>query len=185
MHNALGAAKQRLAREMNSYSAPTTKLIAADPWVVSSLLQKSIRRGEITIAQRAALTFVKLNGATIWRRLMVIAFEDVGVANIDAIAAVVAASSDAALRKSCGGNSHIAIHLTGLLAASPKDRSADYLVGAKDHPALADFVRTMRDASVDDILLAVRDKALGLPNRAIAAFCRRSPRPRCRRSGWS
>jgi hypothetical protein len=170
MRDALREAKQRLACEIDSYSVPTSRLIAADPWVVSSLLQKSIRRGETQIAQDAAFTFMKLNGAAIWRRLMVIAFEDVGVANIDAITAVVVASSDAALRKSWGGNSHIAIHLARLLAAAPKDRSADYLVGAKDHPALANFARTMRDASVEDIFLAVRDKALSLPTKAIPAF---------------
>jgi MgsA AAA+ ATPase C terminal len=170
MRDALSEAKQRLAREIDSYLVPTTGLIAADPWVVSSLLQKSIRRGETQIAQDAAFTFTRLKGAAIWRRLMVIAFEDVGVANIDAITAVVAASSDVDLRKSCGGNGHIAIHLAGLLAAAPKDRSADYLVGAKDHPALANFARTIRDASVEDMLLAVRDEALSLPNKAMAAL---------------
>jgi hypothetical protein len=170
MRDALREAKQRLACEIDSYSVPTAKLIAADPWVVSSLLQKSIRRGETQIAQDAAFTLMKLRGSAIWRRLMVIVFEDVGVANIAAITAVVAASSDAALRKSCGGNNHIAIHLAGLLAAAPKDRSADYLVGAKDHPALANFVRTIRDALVEDIVLTVRDKTLSLPCKAISAL---------------
>jgi len=170
MRDALREAKQRLACEIDSYSVPTSRLIAADPWVVSSLLRKSIRRGETQIAQDAAFTFIKLNGAAIWRRLMVIAFEDVGVANIDAITAVAAAGSDAALRKSCGGNTHVAIHLAGLLAASPKDRSADYLVGAKDHPTLTDFARTIRDASIEAILLAVRDKTLSLPSKTIAAL---------------
>jgi hypothetical protein len=170
MRDELGAAKQRLAREIDSKVALPSKPIAADPWVVSSLLQKSIRRGEAQIAQDAAFTLMKLNGAAIWRRLMVVAFEDVGVANIDAVTAVVAASSDAALRKSCGGNNHIAIHLARLLAASPKDRSADYLVGAKDHPALANFARTIRDASVEDILLGLGDNTLSLPSKAISAF---------------
>jgi MgsA AAA+ ATPase C terminal len=170
MRDALCEVKQRLACEIDSSSVPTTRLIAADRWVVSSLLQKSIRRGETQIAQDAAFTLVKLNGAAIWRRLMVIAFEDVGVANIDAITAVVAASSDAALRKSRGGNSHVAIHLAQLLADSSKDRSADYLVGAKDHPALADFARTIRDASAEDILFRICDKTLGLPSKAIAAL---------------
>jgi hypothetical protein len=170
MRDALGEAKQWLAREIDSHSALPDKPIAADPWIVSSLLQKSIRRGEADIAQRAAFTFFKARGSAIWRRLMVIAFEDVGVANIDAIAAVVAASSNAGLRKSCGGNGHIAVHLAGLLAASPKDRSADYLVGAKDHPALANFARAIRDGSVEDILLTVGDKTLSLPSKSISAF---------------
>jgi hypothetical protein len=54
MHDALGAAKQRLAREMDSHLVLPNEPIAADPWVISSLLQKSIRRSDIAIAQRAA-----------------------------------------------------------------------------------------------------------------------------------
>jgi hypothetical protein len=55
MRDVFGEAKQRLAREMDSHSALPNEPIAADPWVISSLLQKSIRRGETEIAQRAAL----------------------------------------------------------------------------------------------------------------------------------
>lgn len=54
MRDVFGEAKQRLAREIDSHSALAEKPIAADPWVVSSLLQKSIRRGETEIAGRAA-----------------------------------------------------------------------------------------------------------------------------------
>jgi hypothetical protein len=54
MHDALGAAMQRLAREMDSHLVLPNGPIAADPWVISSLLQKAIRRGDIAIAQRAA-----------------------------------------------------------------------------------------------------------------------------------
>jgi hypothetical protein len=70
MRDALGTAKPRLAREIDSVTALPSRPIATDPWIVSSLLQKSIRRGETEIAQRAALTFFKLKGLAIWRRLM-------------------------------------------------------------------------------------------------------------------
>jgi replication-associated recombination protein RarA len=79
MRDALGAAKHRLAREIDFHSALACKPILADQWVISSLLQKSIRRSETDIAQRAALTLFKLKGGAIWRRLMVIAFEDIGI----------------------------------------------------------------------------------------------------------
>ena len=65
MRDALRESKQRLACEIDSCSVPTTRLIAADPWVVSSLLQKSIRRGETQIAHDAAFTLMTLNGAAI------------------------------------------------------------------------------------------------------------------------
>ena len=37
---------------------PELRPLYADQWVINSLLQKSIRRGEVEVAQRAALTFL-------------------------------------------------------------------------------------------------------------------------------
>jgi hypothetical protein len=170
MRDALGAAKQRLAREIDSNSALPSAPIATDPWIVSSLLQKSIRRGETEIAQRAALTFVKLRGASVWRRLTVIAFEDVGIGSLEVVTTTVAVSSDSAWRKNHGGDLKLAVYLAGLLAEAPKDRSADYLCDANDHPMLADFWRAMEKASLDSKLSHVRDQALGLPQRAVATL---------------
>jgi hypothetical protein len=170
MRDALGEAKQWLAREIDSHSALPDEPIAADPWIVSSLLQKSIRRSEADIAQRAALTFFKLKGAAIWRRLMVIAFEDVGIGSVDALTTTVAAAGDSAWRKNHGGDWKLAVYLAGLLAEAPKDRSADYLCDAKDHSMLADFWRAMEKASLESRLSHVRDQAMGLPQRAIAAL---------------
>jgi hypothetical protein len=170
MLEALAEAKQRLENTIADCDLRDCEPIAADPGVVSSLLQKSIRRGESKIAQRAALTFLSLKGAAIWRRLMVIAFEDVGVGSTDAVTAVVAASSDAALRKACGGNERVAVFLAGVLAQAPKDRSADHLAGAKDHPDLRGFTETMAKSPGDGTSSALRDGSLDLPKRAIAAI---------------
>jgi hypothetical protein len=170
MRDLLGEAWQRLAREIDSHSVLPSEPIAADPWVVSSLLQKSIRRGESVIAQRAALTLFKLRGSGIWRRFMVIAFEDVGIGSVDAVTMTVAAGSDAAWRKVCGSDLRVAVHLAGVLADAPKDRSADYLCGAKDHPALANLAKMMVCAPIEARLSAVRDKTLALPERAIAVW---------------
>jgi replication-associated recombination protein RarA len=57
-----------------------------DQWVASSLLQKAIRRGDVKVAQRAALTFLGQRGTAIWRRFIIIAVEDVGAASVDAVA---------------------------------------------------------------------------------------------------
>jgi replication-associated recombination protein RarA len=136
MRDALSEAKERLARKIDSHSTPSIKPMGADPWVVSSLLQKSIRRGETEIAQRAALTLCKFKGAAIWRHLTVIAFEDVGIGDLTALTTTVAVGSDSAWRKRHGGDWALAVQLAGTLAEAPKDRSADYLCQAKDHPAL-------------------------------------------------
>jgi len=170
MHDVLGVAKQRLACEIDSNFVLQSKPIAADPWVISSLLQKSIRRGEMEIAQRAALTFWKFKGAAIWRRLMVIAFEDIGIGAVDTLTRTVSVGSDSVWRKQHGGDVVLAVQLAGALAVATKDRSADYLCQANDHPVLTDFARAMANASLEARLTTVRDKMLDLPQRAVAAL---------------
>jgi hypothetical protein len=53
---ALAEAKQRLDFNFDHSASSTVEPILSDPWVVSSLLQKFIRRGDAGIAQRAAHT---------------------------------------------------------------------------------------------------------------------------------
>jgi len=137
MQDLLEDARERFKTAIADHVTSDCGSVAADPWIISSLLQKSIRRGETAIAQRAALTFLNLKGSAIWRRLTVIAFEDVGVGSIDAVTAGVAASSDAAFRKACGGNERVAIYLASVMAKVAKDRSADFICGAKDHRRFA------------------------------------------------
>ncbi len=168
MRQVMSGALQRLASKIDPRSVLPNEPIAADPWIVSSLLQKSIRRGETEIAQRAAHTLFRFRGSAIWRRFMVIVFEDVGIGSADAVIMTVAAGSDAIWRKECGGDLRVAACLAGLLADAPKDRTADYLVGAKDHPALATFAQAMANASIEVILSSVRDETLALPHRAVA-----------------
>ena len=74
------------------------------------------------------MTLSKLRGAAIWRRLIVIAFEDIGIGSVDAVTMTVAAADDSAWRKAQGGDIRLAIAVARILAEAPKDRSADYLV---------------------------------------------------------
>jgi hypothetical protein len=53
---------------------------------------------------------------------------------VGAATMTVAASSDAACRKTCGGDLRVAVHIAAVLEYAPKDRSADYLSGANYHP---------------------------------------------------
>jgi hypothetical protein len=112
----------------------------------------------------------KFKSTAIWRRLTVIAFEDVGIGDLTTLTTTVAVGSDSAWRKRHGGDWALAVQLAGTLAEAPKDRSADYLCQAKDHPALGDFTQTMTNASVEMKLSNVRAETLGLPQRAVAAL---------------
>src|ERR1017187_1172561 len=78
MDDALIQTKHRFAEELVHDRKGNMEPLLADQWVIISLLQKSIRRGEVETAQRAAFTLFRQKGSAIWRRFMVIAFEDVG-----------------------------------------------------------------------------------------------------------
>jgi hypothetical protein len=103
MIDELTSAKHRLTLRLDR-KPPIFEPLIADQWVVKSLLQKSIRRGEVEIAQRAALTFLAQKGSSLWRRLMIIAFEDIGAGSADLVAMTVASSTDGTWRKQSGGD---------------------------------------------------------------------------------
>jgi hypothetical protein len=73
-----------------------------DVWTAASLLQKAIRRSDTTTALRAAVTLHRWRGTAMWRRLMIIAIEDVGVGCLDAVGRTVSIATDTALRRRVG-----------------------------------------------------------------------------------
>jgi MgsA AAA+ ATPase C terminal len=172
MDDALTESKQRFAKELVSSRKHDIEPLVADQWVIISLLQKSIRRGEVETAQRAAFTLFAQKGYAIWRRFMVIAFEDVGAASPDAVAMTVAASTDPGWRKASGGDLHIAVQLARVLAEAPKSRSAEHLItGAEHHPSLAKARMLVGAGALKDHLDTVMDPNASLTERALAVWC--------------
>jgi hypothetical protein len=142
-----------------------------DRWVANSLLQKAIRRGEVNAARRAAITFLEQGGAAIWRRLIIVAAEDVGAASPEVVAMTVAASTDASWRKRSGENAKVATCLARLLAGAPKSRSAEHLITSADqHPSFAEERRLVSASSIADNLDTVVDPSKSLAHRALAAW---------------
>ena len=110
-------------------SVTTSTGLPADE--VISTLQKSIRRGEVRNAVLCALDLSATSpelDTYLWDRLHVIAVEDVGLGNPQAIAVVVALDT---ARQRYDEASHdralFTIHAVRVLAESPKDRSNDEL----------------------------------------------------------
>jgi hypothetical protein len=172
MSDPLADIRRRLVQDIGQSQRAEFGPLSADPWVVISLLQKSIRRGESETAQRAALTYVTVKGTAIFRRFMVIAFEDIGAGSADAVAMTVAASVDAAWRKERGGNADVALYLARLLASVPKSRSAEHLICAAEyHPSLEEARQNISERSLVMNLASVADEAQPLPHRALAAWC--------------
>jgi hypothetical protein len=146
--------------------------LAIDPYVASSLLQKAIRRGDADLAERAAVTLHRHRGRGIWRRFLVIAFEDIGVASTDALIKTTAACTAPAWRAEVeGGDARILRLLARLLADALKDRSPDHLICvAHRHPEFEDARRRVGAMSIARRVDHVADASVALPERAIAAW---------------
>ena len=146
--------------------------LTCNRWIASSALQKAVRRGDTAIACRAALTLHRDDSACAWRRLIAIAFEDVGAADITAVLQTVAAAVSPSWRAAHGEETAL-VSITARLAAAPKDRSADYLMWvATEHPDQRDTRTFCGRAPVSECLSMLMDHSRSLPDRAVAAwFC--------------
>lgn len=117
---------------------PKLQQLPISPWQAMSLLQKAIRRGREDLALRAAATLLVDAPDRLWRRLGGIAFEDVGLANIDTVGLVTAALGGKRVRAALGGEWRVAAFLASAMTKAHKCRAADnLLMNAELHPALA------------------------------------------------
>lgn len=158
-------------RPITGASTSTAISLLVDPWIASSLLQKAIRRGEADLAANAALTLYRARGAAIWRRFMVIAFEDVGAGCVEAVHDTVTLATDRNARAAAGSDAEVAVCLARRLAHATKDRSADYLMGAVQHHPSLDVARErVGGGSFPGRFATLRDTSLPLPVRAVAAW---------------
>jgi hypothetical protein len=134
-------------------------------------MQKAIRRGDSLTAQRALRTLYQHDPGSTWRRLLVIACEDVGIGALDAVVITARRSANAKALREMGRDEAAALATAQMLAESPKDRSADLLfaVALRD-PALEAMRLRCRSAPVARRLEFVADPTLSLPERALAAW---------------
>jgi hypothetical protein len=122
-------------------AVPTPPIpLVADRYVALSALQKAIRRGYEDLALRAAMNLMIGGPHAIWRRLGIIAFEDIGVGNIDAVGWVTVVIGRPEVRKRLGGEWKVADFLIRILCRSAKCRATDDLVHLIERdPALAEL----------------------------------------------
>lgn len=103
------------------------KKFKLDPWVASSLLQKAIRRGATTDAINALRCLHRFRGKAVWRRLLTILFEDLGLAGAALSSELVFLACNPSARQAIGPDLSIACEFVSRMCESPKDRSSDYL----------------------------------------------------------
>lgn len=111
--------------------------VIIDQWLANSLLQKAIRRGDVLSAERAALIFYRSCGSAIWRRFIIIAFEDIGIADLGVVTEVTELAANSKMRRAVGGNQTVIRYLARSLALAIKSRSAEHLItSVLHHPRL-------------------------------------------------
>jgi hypothetical protein len=111
------------------------RTLDVDPWIASSAFQKAIRRGDCRSAQCAALALLSQRSAAFWRRVIVVAFEDVGAGSTPTVVHKALIAANKKQRQTIADERTIAANLVRLLANSPKNRAAEQLLTAANfHP---------------------------------------------------
>jgi replication-associated recombination protein RarA len=90
----LSAARQQLSGAISNFQIPTYDPLKVSAWLAMALLQKAIRRGQEHLALRAAATLLHVSPERLWRRCGCIAFEDVGLGDLETVSVVTAALAE-------------------------------------------------------------------------------------------
>lgn len=140
-----------------------------DRWLVSSCMQKAIRRGDAERALCAAVALWTADRQNFWRRLHVAAMEDCS-ANADVVVAVLTATANNAWRRRVG-DLKAGLFLTRLLCESVKSRAADELFLLLERSSVYHDLGE-QFAQADDALLIDRvlDEESLLAERALAVW---------------
>ena len=142
----------------------------ASPWVAMSAMQKAIRRGREDLALSAAATLLCDAPEKLWRRIGCIAYEDIGVARLEAVGLATVALVGKRHRVSPGGEWAIASCVVAEMCRAPKCRAADDLLMACElHPAYAEDRTELPHLTTRD-LIAVATSQGSVQVRALALW---------------
>src|SRR5262245_4273784 len=148
-------------------SIPAVKPLSCSPRLAKSLLPKSIRRGLVTPAYRAAMTLLQFDPRYVFPRLCTIAFEDVGLGDIDSVSLAIAAAV-AKVRAQTAHDPLVAAALITRLCNAPKCRATDDLASVAAFHASLEEQRTsfaeLPQESLQDIVFSDQP----LASRALA-----------------
>ena len=154
-----------------SVTRPTYKHIVKDPWLATSALQKAIRRGLTADAMQAVSFLLDTQPDKLWRRLVVISMEDIGITDLDHVSQTLWVSGKRAWRREHCGEWAIASSIVSRLCGSVKCRDAcDLLVIADWHPDFGEQRVNFAQISDHDLADVVTSHREPLPARALAAW---------------
>ena len=169
--NPFGVVLADLVEATRSYSAGEPLPLPCDRYVARSALQKSVRRGEVEVALQALATMFLENARSIWRHLAVIAIEDIGVADVDLVAQVIASCGNSKVRTRLGGDWKVASLLVRRMAESNHCQAAcDLMLVGLYRPELERCRADALEASTSMLAAALLDATRPVEYRGIAAM---------------
>ncbi|MDE1151042.1 MAG: hypothetical protein PW788_00775 [Micavibrio sp.] len=141
-----------------------------DKWITMSGMQKAIRRGDVDLAGRLALSLWQQDKRSLWRRLAVIAAEDVAMGDIETVLDVTVATKYPAWRKTVG-DAALGVQLAKRMARAAKTR---YLTELYLYCDLAEGVANDREwaanASFEELAITLHDPAKEAPKQTLAMW---------------
>jgi hypothetical protein len=142
-----------------------------DKHLLASLLQKAIRRGDLSVAGRAARRLLEIDRPRLWRRLMVTALEDIGIGDVEASVLLIAAATNGRWRACLGGDELLLSHLLPRACSAIKDRSGDHILSIINHEPVVDLdYGALKGASLSALLAIVAMPSLPVLYRIRAAL---------------
>jgi MgsA AAA+ ATPase C terminal len=149
---------------------PTPQPMEASPWLAMSTLQKSVRRRREDLALSAAATLLQDAPDKFWRRIGCIAYEDVGLASLEAVGLATVALEGKRHRAALGGEWAVASCVVAELSRAPKCRAADDLLMACElHPGYAEARAELPYLTTRD-LITVATRQRSVHERALALW---------------
>src|SRR3569832_2261006 len=183
--NGLQSARHDLHVANGNLRPPPQHPLEISQYVGASLLQKAIRRGRTELALNAAATLLQQSPERLWRRIACIAFEDVGLGDLDLVAQVTTAMAGKRARALLGGEWAVASYLVSRMCGTTKCRGADDLLLVAEHHPAFDSERLQLGFSTARHLIRVVTGPEPLPVKALAAWFAlgtdRRPSPRLAR----
>ena len=125
LFHSLRARIPELAKHTSDPKAPSA-IAGADPWMLASMLQKAIRRGDLQVARRAGHQLLAIDPSRLWRRMMTVGLEDIGIGDGACAVDVVALATLPQARRLLGGNGLALDVALRLGCEAIKDRTGDH-----------------------------------------------------------
>ena len=163
--------EEGFGQELANHAPHSPEPLTIDVRLASSALQKAIRRGNEAEALACARLLVDRDPQRLWRRLAVIALEDVGVGDFDVVANTISSSRSKVWRDRQGGDWHVASYLVSRLCAAPKNRGTDDLgLVAEYHPDFEEARAELACAPQASLCDLVADQSQPWAVRSLAAW---------------